>query len=135
MGDGTEPIEDDELLYRRVRVDDFDPEQDKYPPRQAFHPSRHDDTGVSVFRAKYTSLEEAARNDRGKQYYVAVFCAGDLRKHGIEIVPRPEFPDQPGHAELPGMTYASRKEDQVKEWEQLLAQKLCFGVEGPLPKQ
>lgn len=128
----SEPIEDDEVLYRRVPVsqDWYDPQSDPSLAADAFKPGRHDTTGISVSRAKYKSLEEAARGRPGKSYFVAVLRAGDLRSRGIEVVPRPGEND-PGHAELPGLTYETRKTDQASEWRTLLAQELTVRVEGP----
>ena len=133
MGDGTEPIDDDELLYRRVPLPYFDESNDLKPTRLAFQPRRDDTTGLSVSRAKYKSIEQVAQNSRGKQYYVAVLRAGDLRAHGIVVEPRPKPPDDPGHVELPGLTYDHRRDDAVEEWKVLLAEKLCLRVEGPFP--
>ncbi|MFM9959927.1 MAG: hypothetical protein ACKV2Q_01735 [Planctomycetaceae bacterium] len=59
--------------------------------------------------------------------------AGDLRTAGIDVVPRP-LADDPGHAELPGLTYAERKSSEVLAWKALLARQLCLRVEGPFPK-
>ena len=132
MDDGTEPIEDEEYLYRRIVFKYFDPDQGEEPSPQAFHPRSYDKTGLSVFRAKYVTPEQVAKNDRGKQYYVAVLRAGDLRAQGLDVVPRPEG-NAPGHAELPGLTYDSRRTDAVEEAQQLLARKLCLKILGPLP--
>lgn len=132
MGDGTEPIEDDELLYRRVPIVHFDQSIHSKPAQEAFKPHLHDTTGLSVSRAKYKDIEQVAQNSREKQYYVAVLRAGDLRACGIAVEPRPK-PDDPGHAELPGLTYEHRKDDSVVEWKVLLAKKLCLRVEGPFP--
>lgn len=61
--DGTDPIADDEVLYRRIPVSQnwFDPQIDSQPSPQAFHPTSRDATGLSLYRAKYTTLEAAAR--------------------------------------------------------------------------
>lgn len=76
--------------------------------------------------------EQVTENDRGKQYYVAVLCAGDLRAEGLDVVPRPEA-NAPGHAEVPGLTYDNRRTDTAEEAQQLLARKLCLKILGPLP--
>ena len=133
MGDDSEPIEDDELLYRRVQLVHFDPSQGPCPSPQAFRATAHDETGVSVFRAKFTTVEDVVRNDRGKSYYVAVLRAGNLRANCIDVVPKPQE-DRPGHAELPGLTYENRKSDTSEEARQLLARKLCLQMLGPFPE-
>lgn len=134
MGDGREPIEDDELLYRRVPEHPpfYDPATDPKPTPQAFRPHRKDTAGLSVYRAKYKTPEQVAVNPRGKRYYVAVLRAGDLRDGGIEVVPRPESED-PGHAVLPQLTYENRQTDAAEEAAVLLAEKLCLEVKGPFP--
>ena len=136
VGDGTEPIADDELLYRRVPTSAgwYDPETCLLKP-EAFGPHKTQDaTGLSVSRAKYKSIEEAAKGRAGKSYYVAVLRAGDLRRNGITIIPRPEVLGayDPGHAELPDLDSANRKSDRTLERQRLLVQ-LCLEVEGPFP--
>jgi len=123
--DGTEPIADDELLFRRVP-------RAWYPPLspQAFAPHRTNDiTGLSIARAKYKSIEDAAYGQPGKSYYVAVLQASDLRASQIEIAARPIEGD-PGHAELPALNSADRKSDRTQELQHLLVQ-LTLRVEGP----
>jgi hypothetical protein len=131
---GTEPIADDEVLYRRIPASQGWYAPGTTPPlsEAAFGPTKHDSTGISVSRAKYKTLEEAACGREGKRYYVAVLRAGDLRAQGIEVIPRPLEGD-PGHGEIPGLTYDNRKSDQALEWKVLLAHQLCLRVEGPFP--
>jgi hypothetical protein len=46
---------------------------------QAFAPhKRQDTTGISVSRARFKSVVEAAKGRPGKSYYVAVLRAGEL---------------------------------------------------------
>lgn len=133
MADQPGPIEDEELLYRRVATVYFDPERDTHPSPQAFRPRAKDTSGISVSRDKYTTIGEAAAGRPGKQYYVAVLRTGDLRAQGIEIVPKPDPPDDLGHAELPGLTYQNRRSVKQEEWQVLLAEELCLRIEGPFP--
>ena len=130
MGNGTEPIADEELLYRRVPESTgwFSPATGLSP--QAFAPHKTSDaTGLSVVRAKFKSVEEAAKGRPGKSYYVAVLRAGDLRRHGIEIVPRP-LPGDEGHAELPDLNAGRRKAVETLERQRIIPE-LCLKVEGP----
>lgn len=127
---GIEPVADDELLYRRIPVSTGWYSEDRLSP-EAFDPRRDESTGISVYRAKYTSLKEAARGKSRQGYYVAVLRAGDLRERGIEIVPRPA-PDEPGHAELPDLTCHNRREPETQERKVLLT-KLPVQVRGPFP--
>ena len=130
-GDGTEPIEDDEQLYRRVPVNPqyFNPDVDLYPTPLAFRPRNEDTTGLSLSRAKYKTMQEVAANPRGRPYYVAVLIAGELRARGIRVEPNP-VPGDPGHAELPDLRYDNRSTDQAEEWQVALATDLCE-MHGP----
>jgi len=134
MADGTEPIDDDEILYRRIPAlpNYYNPED--LPPVAvlAFHPRKEDETGLSIYRAKYKNIGEVAQNPYGKKYYVAVMRAGDLRETAIEVVPRPILPDDPGHAEIPSLNFADRYSQRAKEQKKRLAHELC-AVEGPYP--
>ena len=133
MENGTEPITDEELLYRRVPASTgwYDPTTGSLKP-EAFAPHKTNDvTGLSVYRAKYKSIEEAARGRPGKSYYVAVLRTDDLTQHSIEVVPC-TLPGDPGHAQLPDLNSSNRKTDQTLERQRLLT-KLCLRVEGPFP--
>ena len=131
MNNGTEPIGDDELVYRRVPAVWYDTKFGV--DDQAFAPRKPDVTGLSVSRAKYKSPEEAAKG-AGPCYYLAVLRAGDLRKHGIEIEPRPK-PGDPGHCVLANLNAGNRKATQTIERQNLLASKLCLQILGPFEKR
>jgi hypothetical protein len=127
-----EPIDDAEILYRRVPVSTGWYQPDRQPPLEpeAFRSTRFDRTGISVSRKKYTSLEQAAHGQPGKVYYVAVFRAGDLRAAGMEINASP-VEGNPGHAEISSLRYDNRKSRLAIQWRFLLAHRLCLRVEGP----
>lgn len=100
----------------------------------------NDTTGLSVTRAGSKSHPEfltpgevAAMGSNSSGYYVAVLRVGDLRNHGIEVVAKPLLPENPGHAELPMLTYATRKTSDAKDAASLLSGKLTIRVEGPFP--
>lgn len=130
MDDGSEPIADEELLYRRVPASTgwYSPESGLKP--EAFAPHKiHDATGLSLSRGKYKSAEDAALGQPGKSYYVVVLHAADLRGQGIAVEPQP-LPGDPGHAELPGLNSDNRKQDLTLERQRILAT-LALRVEGP----
>lgn len=126
----SEPIVDDELLYRRVPVSKGWYDANGLSP-EAFDPRIDEVSGISVYRARFVSVEEVAQGKSKKGYWVAVLRTGDLRHHAMDVVPRPE-PDDPGHAELPDLTCENRLTIRVQECKMLLAQ-LCLSVEGPFP--
>lgn len=135
MADRAEPIDDDELLYRRIPMAWHDPSIDERPSPQAFRPRKDDTSGLSLTREKYHTPEEAAALGRaGNKYYVAIVRAGDLRAKGIRVEPDPAVDDR-GHAVLPDLTHVTRKEPTQKGMEVRLAEELCLGVEGPFPGQ
>lgn len=132
-GPGSEPIEDDEILYRRVpanpKVNWYNPETKKLSSN-AFNPREDDAHGISLSRAKYTKIEHAARGQPGKSYYVTKFRAGDLRKNGMVLDPDP-LPDEWGHAKISNLNYENRKSDAATAFKVNLATRLCVGVGGP----
>jgi hypothetical protein len=129
--DGSEPVSEDELLYRRVPVSMGWYDQGGVSP-EAFGPRPNEAGGISLFRAKYKSIQEAARGKSRGGYYIAVLRASDLIGEGFVIVPRPNPPDDPGHVELPGLTSQNRRTTEAYERKLLLA-RMCVRDEGPFP--
>lgn len=126
--DETDPVADDELLYRRVPVSKGWYASGGLSP-EAFLPRRDEDTGISVFRAKYKTLDDAAHGRSKQGYYVAVFRAGDLRRAGIEVAAAP-LVDEPGHAELTDLTCHNRHLPESIERQRILATSY-LEVKGP----
>jgi hypothetical protein len=129
MAEGTEPIADDELLYRRIPVSKGWYDAHGVSP-EAFDPREDETTGISVYRAKHKSIEDAAKGMSKKGYYVAVLRVGDLRQHGIQVVLRPEAPSDLAHAELPDLTCHNRSTPEAEECKLRLTD-ICLRVEGP----
>lgn len=127
FADGTQPVEDDELLYRRVPSCHFDSESGLSP--EAFGPHRNDEDGLSLSRANYTTAVQVAQGPSPHPYYVAVLKAGQLRGLGLEILPDPQ-PHDAGHVLLPGMNAENRKADETRELK-LGMRALVVRVEGP----
>ena len=129
---GTDAVGDEEILYRRVPSSTgwYDPRRTPPLEPEAFRPTKHDLTGISVTRAKYVTSEQSAQGRPGKSYYVALLRAGDIREAGMAIVPKP-VPGNIGHAEIAGLAYPHRKAPRSVELQFALAEKLCLGVEGP----
>lgn len=127
--DGTEPVADDELLYRRIPVSKGWYHESGLSP-DAFYPRPDEETGISITRAKYKTIEEAARGKSKQGYFVAVLRAGELRRAGMEILPRP-LPDDPGHAELPDLTCHNRDTASTRQRMYQLAKLAEREVFGP----
>ncbi|MEZ6133086.1 MAG: hypothetical protein R3C59_30825 [Planctomycetaceae bacterium] len=116
MSEDLIPIEDDELLYRSisVRSGHYD---NGVLSAQAFHPNSRDETGISVFRAKYRPMEDAV-GPSPDGYFVAVLHAGELRARGIRVEPQPDVGGgviDISHAELPQITRALKRSTEVAE--------------------
>lgn len=126
--DGTEPIADEELIFRRVPVRPGWYANGSLDAR-AFRPREDGETGISVSRGKYKSVADAARGMSPQGYFVVVFLAGKLRSHGVQIEPRP-LPGDPGHAEIVSLTYQNAKSASSIELMDLIAT-LYERVEGP----
>jgi len=134
VDDGGEPIAEDELLYRRISEKSgwYDESTGEIDP-QAFAPHPTEDrTGLSVSRAKYKTISQAAIGWPGKRYFVAILRAVDLVRAGISISPEPTS-DDPGHAVLPDLNSGNRKEDRTESLQETLAS-LTIDVDGPFPK-
>jgi hypothetical protein len=125
------PIDDDEILYRRIPVSMGWCDGDSVFP-EAFGPTKRDVTGLSIYRARFKSLESVAAGKSKQGYYVTELLAGDVRLAEIEIVPQPNVPDgyDDAHAELPEITYPNRKSDAVLQLQRKLAE-LCTKIHGP----
>lgn len=133
MDEGYEPVADEETIYRRVPASMtwYDPSTKELNP-EAFGPRRDDDSGISVSRAKYATIEQAARGFPGKAYFVAILNAGAIRQAGLAIEPKPDIPTgfDPAHAEIPDLNASNRKSDPTLERQRLLVE-LCLDVVGP----
>jgi len=129
---GTEPIEDGEIIYRRIPTTQgwFDPQTDPRPSPEAFKPTKLDTTGISFSRRKYKTVEEAARGC-GKEYFVAELRAGDLSANSLHLVPRPTDED-PSHCELLQINLEDKDTNSVKE-SKLQLSELTRRVLGPFP--
>jgi hypothetical protein len=127
------PIDDDEILYRRVPVS-----TDWYAggvlQGEAFSPRKDEASGISVFRAKFKSVEEVAKGQSAKGYYVVSLLAAELRANAIDVEPSPEVPSgwDESHAELPQLNAANRKSSEVLMLKERLAQLgTRIPVQGP----
>jgi hypothetical protein len=126
-----EPIGDDEILYRRVPVSmKWVNQQDVKP--EAFQPRKEDTTGLSVSRQRFLTVEQAAQGTSKQGYWVLELRAGDMRKAGIDVQPRP-IDDVPGHSEIPSLTYQDPQPDASMAQQMRLAKELVIKIHGPFP--
>jgi len=130
MADGDEPIADEEIIYRRVPKDHYPPPRKGKPSPKAFRPKDYDTDGISLTRAKYSTIDKAARGSREIPAFVAVLMARGVRELGLTLQPDPQ-PDDPGHFLIPKLDYARRKLDWSEASQVQLAEELCR-MENPL---
>lgn len=137
MSAGSEPISDDEVVYRRVPASPnpgwYDPSQSDKPSPYAFRANQHDSDGRSLARKKYASAEEAcAKGREGKDYFVVELRAGDLAERGLTLKPAP-LDEDPGHCILTDIRAENARIDEVHQLRLLLAEELTRDVLGPFP--
>ncbi len=100
--DGSEPIAQDETVFRRVLTHHYVKASDILFP-QAFEPRKSDKTGISLCRANYLPepKAEAAASmaPEGMEFWVVELHAEDLRKAGLTVTPKPTAKFV-GHAEI-----------------------------------
>jgi len=135
--EGFEPIDDDEVLYRRVLEVHFDRTVRATPDPQAMRPIAQDVDGLSLKRARYWTAEQVSRGRPGKTYFVAHLRAGSVRSLLVAtrtLTLRPDDPDVPnsehGHCVIPELVYATRGSDESESFQRLLASTV-HEVEGP----
>lgn len=135
-GDGSDPITDDEVVFRRVSEQSghYDSSLSRPVRWQAFKPNESDRSGISVWRAKYiTARDTAATNARpDRRYYILVLAASRLRAAGVEVRPTPEE-GGPGHASLVNINFDDYEcdKDRIRELLNTIAETLIERVEGP----
>lgn len=131
MADAPDHVRDDEILYRRLLSSKYDPLSDHSIPQDAFRPSRHDQNGISWYRAKDLTPEQVASAGRNLQgYHVLAVRAGDLRARGLTLV---ADDDPKGHVSIPEMNYNNRRSDETIEHAQVIADCLTTVVLHHLP--
>lgn len=133
MHDDSEPIADDEVLMRRIskKTGWYTPGQTPPVSPKAFKPGEQDTTGLSFFRRKFRTPESLAAAGRGGPYLILLIRAGDLRKTGVEVIPKPDPDAGPGHAEVPDLRAETRM--QSIETQLRIASLTELKVVGPFP--
>ncbi len=130
-------LDDNETIFRRIPVstDWYDADQNEVKP-DAFRPKKYDLTGISVSRVRsevqpdFLDLQQIAQGRSSQGYYIVQLSVRTLRENRIDVVAKP-LDDNPGHAELPQLTYENRKSKPSQEIMVLLAHKLVEHVHGP----
>lgn len=125
-GAPDDPIASDEILFRRIPVSQqwYNPHRGLSP--KAFRPHvERDRDGISLSRSNFhrDTAAFAAQGPSKKGYYVALLRAGDLLEHGIRVV-ADRTVDDPGHCRLPDINSGNRDEDECRERQLLLAERL-----------
>lgn len=135
MPDGTEPVDQNERIYRRVHAGTGYYKPDKPLSPKAFKPLSQDTDGISVTRARYVNAPQdaAALGTVGKSYYVLEQRAGDLMGVGLTIKPSPQAPDDVGHAVIPELNISKGENDPTLLETMERAKNVSFIVHGPFP--
>lgn len=136
MPDGTEPVDPEESIYRRIFTGSgyLDPKRKPPLSAKAFRPLADEAEGISVTRANYVQRPEdaAALGFAGKDYFLIELRAADIQGLGLSIKPDPLPPDDLGHALIPGVNSLAASMPEVEgRMDQL--RKLHFLWHGPFP--
>lgn len=111
-GDGTEPVEPDESILRRVLASSMEgPRRDRISPR-AFRPRlEKDPDGLSFFRERYHSpFQVACAPPRFDRPSVARIPVRGVLELGLSVRADPFRPDGLGHCLIPELSSANRRE-------------------------
>ena len=136
-GDGTEPLAPAEIVFRRVSEKSgwYDPESDRPFDWLAFRPNAKDVRGLSVWREKDKTAEQAAANGArsGRRYFVFCLRVDPLREASVVVEPSPEQ-GGPGHASFVNMNTSAYQQNKnaVRELAEKIASDLIERVAGPL---
>jgi hypothetical protein len=135
MADGTEPLDPNEIVYRRV-IKGSHYKSNRSPPvlsPRAFSPRPKDLDGISFVRQKYVSgpEEAAALGSIDHEYWIIAMRAGDLEREGIVLEPKPTQ-DCIGHAVAPGINPENAEQPEVLA-RMLRASSQPFTAHGPYP--
>jgi len=94
MVDDSQPVEDDEFVYRRIHETYYKSSLLIPVERGAFKPTESDDTGLSVFRALFVQPKDTLSNvDSTKRDrcpdITGQTAKGARRSHALRISPMP----------------------------------------------
>jgi hypothetical protein len=139
MVHGTELINDDEIVYRRIPANPefYDPAQECPVAWVNFKPNKNDLGGISIWRAKFKSPKQVVDDARkpGRQYYVAHLRIAELRAPPCCITIEPsEQEGGIGHASLVTLNYHAYRSDKnrITELAEFIARNLCTSIIGPI---
>ena len=113
--DNSDPIDDCEILYRRIAKNNnwYTPESRIPLSPNAFMPQYFDPDGISLDRARFLANPEdaAAHGREGKQYYIVELNVGAIRRLGLSVCWRPES-DNCAHCQIPELNYPRKLSDR-----------------------
>jgi hypothetical protein len=127
MSEELEPVGNQEFILRRIHASYYRDGLPNPVQRAAFRPTKHDTTGLSVYRARFVQqimdvLRLVAEEKRG-QYHICRLAVRDLKKLGLTVVPDPAPEDIPGHCIIPELSWPKyqAEHDKLAEIQEKLA--------------
>jgi hypothetical protein len=124
MGE-TDPVGDDEYVFRRVLAQDVNESNAESPvARTGFRPNAQDVNGISVYREAFVTsneIDEAGR--KPGEYYIFRLNVRELREViGVDVIPDP-MPPLPGHCLIPEVRHGLKGREKLlcKEVQRKLA--------------
>lgn len=129
MSAGATPIDPDESILRRIKINPgyYDPK--KAPPVEAgaFRPHPRDEDGLSFYLERHLSVAAfiAASDLPADQFVIVRLRAGDLYDLGLSLVPKQEPGDLPGHVIAPEINVGTYHDPIQKKIVKELCRKLA----------
>lgn len=108
--DEHEPIDQSEFVYRRIHPNFYKASPLVAVLYEAFRPTRADQAGLSVVRARYAQPEDLLKKvDPATvgRYTVARLSVRDLKNLGLSVEPDPVADGPPGHALIPELSWSA----------------------------
>jgi hypothetical protein len=115
--DENQLVDDGEMVYRRIAGVYYNPTLPIPVQREAFRPTEHDTSGLSVLRANFARPEDTLAHldpAKAKGYHVARLAVCDLRKLGLTVLPEPISGGPPGHAVIPELSWPAYEADKQR---------------------
>lgn len=116
MPNETDPVCDDEFVFRRVLKKYYDncpSSPDARVDKLAFRPTDQDVDGLSVYRALFVSPDELDRDREGKpgRYYVARLAVRMIKEIGLSVRANPAN-GLAGHSLIPEIRNGLKGDDK-----------------------
>jgi len=123
----TDPVTDEEFVFRFIWGDFYKPALACPVRPRAFEPKQRETTGISVFRTTFVTSPAdtlaVIAEDKRDRYSIARWAVRDLTALGLTVLPDPrtDEPRVPGHAVIRELTFDAFQADKAR-WQPVIDQ-------------